>query len=156
MRSVLVINGPNLNLLGSRENSLYGSMTLDDINAELVEAGLEWGLSIHTFQSNHEGEIVESIQNASQAGYGAIIINPAAFTHTSIAIRDAMIAAGLPFFEVHISNIHAREDFRHKSLMSDIASGVVIGFGPGGYRLALMGARDVLASREDANMEEIN
>jgi 3-dehydroquinate dehydratase-2 len=111
---------------------------------------------VHTFQSNHEGEIVEAIQNASPAGYGAIVINPAAFTHTSVAVRDALIAAGLPFFEVHISNIHAREHFRHESLVSDIASGVVIGFGPGGYRLALMGARDELAARGKINGEEIN
>jgi 3-dehydroquinate dehydratase-2 len=156
MSSVLVINGPNLELLGNRESSLYGSMTLDDINAELVSCGLKWGLSVHTFQSNHEGENVGAIQNAPAAGYGAIIINPAAFTHTSISVRDALLAAGLPFFEVHISNIHAREHFRRESLISDIASGVVIGFGPAGYRLALMGARDQLAASVKTSGEEIN
>ncbi len=156
MTRILVIHGPNLNLLGSRENKLYGSMTLDEINSDLVRAGKEWGLSVDTFQSNHEGEIVEAIQNAPSGRYQAIIINPAAFTHTSVAVRDALLATELPFFEVHISNIHAREQFRRESLVSDIASGVVMGFGPVGYKLALMGARDELASRKTANAEETN
>ena len=156
MTRILVIHGPNLNLLGNRENRHYGSMTLDEINSDLVDVGLKWDLSVHTFQSNHEGDIVEAIQNASSGGYKAIIINPAAFTHTSVAVRDALVAVDLPFFEVHISNIHAREQFRRESLVSGIASGVVMGFGPVGYRLALMGARDELASRNTANGEETN
>ena len=156
MNSILVINGPNLNMLGRREEEHYGSLTLDEINSDLVSTGQEWGLSVHTFQSNHEGEIVEIIQNASQGGYKAIIINPAAFTHTSVAVRDALLVTDLPFFEVHISNIHAREQFRNESLVSDIASGVVMGFGPVGYKLAMMGARDLLASRQTANGEETN
>lgn len=156
MTRILVIHGPNLNLLGSRENRHYGSMTLNEINSDLVSVGLKWGLSVDTFQSNHEGEIVEAVQRASSGGYKAIIINPAAYTHTSVAVRDALAAVGLPFFEVHISNIHAREQFRRESLVSDIASGVVTGFGPVGYKLALMGARDELASRKTANGEETN
>lgn len=145
MSRVLAIHGPNLNLLGTRETDHYGAMTLADIDAGLIETGREWGLEVETFQSNHEGEIVERIQLAKAEGIGAIIINPAAFTHTSVAIRDALLAGGVPFFEVHISNIHAREEFRHRSLVSDVASGIVMGFGPTGYRLALMGARELLA-----------
>jgi 3-dehydroquinate dehydratase-2 len=156
MTRILVIHGPNLNLLGSREKKHYGGITLDEINGDLVSVGLKWDLSVDTFQSNHEGEIVEAIQNASSGKYEAIIINPAAFTHTSVAVRDALLAVDLPFFEVHISNIHAREQFRRESLVSDIASGVVMGFGPVGYKLALMGARDELASRKTANGEETN
>lgn len=145
MSRVLAIHGPNLNLLGTRETDHYGAMTLADIDAGLIETGREWGLEVETFQSNHEGEIVERIQLAKAEGIGAIIINPAAFTHTSVAIRDALLAGGVPFFEVHISNIHAREEFRHRSLVADVASGIVMGFGPTGYRLALMGARELLA-----------
>jgi 3-dehydroquinate dehydratase-2 len=147
---VLVIHGPNLNLLGSRETDHYGVMTLEEIDSGLVGAGREWGMEVHTFQSNHEGEIVDKVQQAPTSGFGAIIMNPAAFTHTSVAIRDAILAAGLPFFEVHISNIHAREEFRSRSLVSDIASGIVMGFGPTGYRLALKGAGELLAA-EPAN-----
>lgn len=156
MIPVLVVHGPNLNLLGSREKSQYGNMTLEQINSELVSSGREWNLAVDTFQSNHEGEIVEVIQNAPTGGYKAIIINPAAFTHTSVAVRDALLAVDIPFFEVHISNIHAREQFRRESLVSDIASGVVMGFGPAGYRLALMGARDKLAARGKTSGEESN
>ena len=156
MIPILVIHGPNLNLLGSRENRHYGKMTLDDINSDLVSAGRERDLLVDTFQSNHEGEIVEVIQKARSGKYRAIIINPAAFTHTSVAVRDALLAVDLPFFEVHISNIHAREKFRHKSLVSDIASGVIMGFGPAGYRLALMGAADLLTSQNTTDGEETN
>ena len=149
MSKVLVIHGPNLNLLGSRETGHYGVMTLEEIDSGLVDTGREWGVEVHTFQSNHEGEIVDQVQQARASGFGAIIMNPAAFTHTSVAIRDALLAAGLPFFEVHISNIHAREEFRSRSLVSDIASGIVMGFGPTGYRLALMGARELLAAEPE-------
>jgi 3-dehydroquinate dehydratase-2 len=146
---VLVIHGPNLNLLGSRETGHYGVMTLEEIDSGLLDAGREWGMEVETFQSNHEGEIVDQVQQARASGFEAIIMNPAAFTHTSVAIRDVLLAAGLPFFEVHISNIHAREEFRSRSLVSDIAAGIVMGFGPTGYRLALMGARELLADESE-------
>ncbi len=154
MSRVLVIHGPNLNLLGSRETDHYGAMTLEEIDTGLIDAGREWGIQVETFQSNHEGGIVERIQEAHASGFHALVINPAAFTHTSVAIRDALIAVDLPFFEIHISNIHAREEFRSRSLVSDIASGIVMGFGPMGYRLALMGARDLLAAGSEGQEEE--
>jgi 3-dehydroquinate dehydratase-2 len=144
VKKILVIHGPNLNLLGSREPDLYGSCTLRDIDEGLVRKGKELGAKVSTFQSNYEGEIVDRVQAASSEGFGAIVINPAAFTHTSVAIRDALAACGLPFVEIHISNIHSREEFRRKSLVSDIASGIVAGFGPEGYRLALTGACGLL------------
>ena len=154
MKKILVINGPNLNLLGSREPGLYGSATLQDIDEDLLRTGRELGVDVSTFQSNHEGEIVDRIQTAPAEGYGVIVINPAAFTHTSVAIRDALAACGLPFVEIHISNIHAREPFRQKSLVSDIASGIVAGFGPAGYRLALTGACDLLETVMRSSGEE--
>lgn len=138
MKRVLVIHGPNLNLLGTREPHLYGNETLQDINDDLGRAGREMGIDVDTFQSNHEGDIVEKIHQASGEKYGFIIINPAALTHTSVAVRDALAGCGVPFVEVHISNIHSREKFRRKSLVSDLASGIVTGFGSYGYRLALM------------------
>jgi 3-dehydroquinate dehydratase-2 len=130
-------------------------MTLEEIDSGLVDTGLEWGIQVETFQSNHEGEIVERIQGAPASGIHALVINPAAFTHTSVAIRDALLAASLPFFEIHISNIHAREEFRSRSLVSDIASGIVMGFGPMGYRLALLGARDHLAAGSEGQEEKL-
>ncbi len=141
---ILVIHGPNLNLLGMREPGHYGTTTLVEINRSLIELGDRLGVEILTFQSNHEGEIVERIQRAGTPGsdearIDGIIINPAAFTHTSIAIRDALLAVRLPFVEVHLSNIHGREDFRRRSLMADRACGVVAGFGAESYRLALRG-----------------
>jgi 3-dehydroquinate dehydratase-2 len=149
VKKVLVIHGPNLNLLGAREKGHYGVMTLEEIDSGLVDAGRDSGVGVETYQSNHEGEIVDRVQQARQDGFGAIVLNPAAFTHTSVAIRDALLAAGLPFVEVHISNIHAREEFRSRSLVSDIASGIVMGFGPGGYSLALMGAIELLKKGAD-------
>lgn len=137
---IMVIQGPNLNLLGSREQEFYGTGTLEEIHSGLEALGLELGLEVAAFQSNHEGEIIEAIQTASGEGVSALIINPAAYTHTSVAIRDALLAVGLPYFEVHISNIHSREDFRHRSMISDGAAGIVIGFGAAGYALALRGA----------------
>jgi len=154
VKKILVINGPNLNLLGSREPGLYGSATLQEIDEDLLRTGRELGVDVSTFQSNHEGEIVDRIQTAPAEGYGVIVINPAAFTHTSVAIRDALAACGLPFVEIHISNIHAREPFRQKSLVSDIASGIVAGFGPAGYRLALTGACDLLETIMRSSGEE--
>lgn len=134
--SVLVIHGPNLNMLGKREPDVYGVKTLDDINASICRKAHALGLSADTFQSNHEGEIVEKIQSAVSS-YQGVIINPAAFTHTSVAIHDALRLLRVPVVEVHLSNIYKREPFRHKSLVSPVATGQISGFGPMGYLLAL-------------------
>ncbi|MEY8703140.1 type II 3-dehydroquinate dehydratase [Francisella philomiragia] len=134
---VLVINGPNLNLLGKRQPHIYGNKTIDDINNELHRTAKNNNVTIDFFQSNHEGEIVDKIQ---QSAAKIIIINPAAYTHTSIAIRDAFLAINKPFIEIHLSNIYNREEFRTKSLLSDIAYGCIFGFGPNGYTLALIEA----------------
>lgn len=132
---ILVIHGPNLNLLGSREPGVYGTTTLKDINAQLKSAASEMGVDVDFFQSNHEGELIEYIQkNPSVSG---ILINPAAYTHTSVGLRDALLAVKKPFVEVHLSNVHKREDFRQHSYFSDIALGVVTGFGPLSYSLGL-------------------
>jgi 3-dehydroquinate dehydratase-2 len=138
MAKILVIHGPNLNLLGKREPLLYGKTSLKAINQKLTE--LAKGHEISVFQSNAEYEIVEKIQTARDHDIDVILINPAAFTHTSIAIRDAFLAVKLPFYEVHLSNIHSRETFRHLSYLSDIAIGVVSGLGPHGYYGALAAA----------------
>ncbi len=135
---LLVLHGPNLNLLGRREPGLYGNASLAEIDAALVRHAGRIGVEIETFQSNHEGELVDRIQAAAGRCSG-IVINAAAFTHTSVAIRDALLAVAIPFVEVHLSNIHARESFRHRSLLADRAVGVICGFGPVGYRLALEG-----------------
>lgn len=132
---VLVIHGPNLNLLGSREPGVYGTTTLKDVNAQLKTAASEMGIDIDFFQSNHEGELIEHIQKNSNVN--GILINPAAYTHTSVGIRDALLAVKKPFVEVHLSNVHKREDFRQHSYFSDIALGVVSGFGPLSYQLGL-------------------
>ena len=133
---VLVINGPNLNLLGVREPDVYGSITLEEINQGLFEKAKSYDIDIEAFQSNAEHEIVTKLQDSiNQVDY--IIINPGALTHTSIAIRDCLLGIGVPFYEVHISNIFAREEFRHKSFFSDIANGVICGLGTQGYDLAL-------------------
>jgi len=134
---IWVIHGPNLNLLGSREPSIYGAATLADIDRQLVTLGEAEGVRVETFQSNHEGSLVDHIQQAPAAGVGFIVINPAAYTHTSVAIRDALAAVAVPFIEVHLSNVHKREPFRHRSFLSDLAVGVIAGLGAGGYRLAL-------------------
>lgn len=138
--TILVLNGPNLNLLGTREPEHYGRMTLADIDARLAALGRELGVAVETFQSNAEHELVGRVQGAPAAGVKFIIINPAAFTHTSVALRDALAAVHIPFIEVHLSNVHAREPFRHKSYLSDIAVGVIAGLGPLGYELALRAA----------------
>ncbi|MDD5668874.1 MAG: type II 3-dehydroquinate dehydratase [Candidatus Omnitrophica bacterium] len=144
MKRILVIHGPNLNLLGTREPGIYGTVTLSKINSALKK--LSKTLRCHTsfLQTNHEGEIVDAI-GKSKGKYDGIIINPAAFTHTSVAIRDAILAAGLPAIEVHLSNIHSREEFRHKSLISAAAQGVIMGFGPKSYELGLMALLDIIA-----------
>jgi 3-dehydroquinate dehydratase-2 len=138
--NILVLNGPNLNLLGSREPEHYGRDTLADIDARLVALGKELGVAVETFQSNAEHELVGRVQQASTAGVQFILINPAAFTHTSVALRDALAAVRIPFIEVHLSNVHAREPFRHKSYLTEIAVGVIAGLGPIGYELALRAA----------------
>lgn len=135
--SILVLHGPNLNLLGTREPAVYGSTTLEKINADLVEMGAKAGARVLTFQSNHEGALVDRVQAARDDGTSFIILNPAAFTHTSVALRDALAAVALPFVEVHLSNVHRREPFRHHSYFSDLAVGVIAGLGADGYRLAL-------------------
>ena len=135
---ILVINGPNLNLLGMRENSIYGNESLDDIISSLENICAKKNASLLTFQSNAEHEIVEKIHSCQNKKVDWMIINPGAFTHTSIAIRDALIGVEVPFYEVHISNIFAREEFRHKSYFSDIAQGVICGFGTSGYESALL------------------
>lgn len=143
MNAVLVIHGPNLNLLGAREPEVYGSVTLADINASLAALAKELGLSIECFQSNHEGEMVEKI-GQSRARFQALIINPAAYTHTSVALRDAIAACGLPAVEVHLSNIYAREEFRHKSLSAPVCKGQISGFGKDSYLLALRAVAGLL------------
>ncbi|MGE5945457.1 MAG: type II 3-dehydroquinate dehydratase [Betaproteobacteria bacterium] len=134
---ILVIHGPNLNLLGTREPEIYGSTTLSDINLSLARLAEAAGVALEAFQSNHEGALIERIHAAREQGVGAIIINPAAYTHTSVALRDALAAVAIPFVEVHLSNVHAREVFRHHSYFSDLAIGVICGLGHDGYRLAL-------------------
>jgi 3-dehydroquinate dehydratase-2 len=141
---IWVIHGPNLNLLGTREPAVYGSTTLADIDRELAEAGLRAGATVESFQSNHEGALVDRIQQARAAGVGFILINPAAYTHTSVAIRDALAAVAIPFIEIHLSNVHRREAFRHHSYLSELAVGVIAGLGAAGYRYALLHAIDSL------------
>jgi len=136
---ILILHGPNLNLLGTREPETYGSQTLADINAELVTLGLSLNTEVSTYQSNHEGELIDRLHQAERDKLNGIIINPAAYTHTSVALRDALLAINLPFVEVHLSNVHQRESFRHQSFLSDIASGIITGFGNTSYMLALHG-----------------
>jgi 3-dehydroquinate dehydratase II len=136
-RRILVLHGPNLNLLGTREPDIYGQLTLADIDARLKVLAVAEGVTLECFQSNHEGDLVTRIQAARTEKISFIIINPAAYTHTSVAIRDALAAVGIPFVEVHLSNVHARESFRQHSYLSDIAVGVVCGLGAYGYEAAL-------------------
>lgn len=134
---ILVMHGPNLNLLGTREPEHYGRVTLSDINMALARMAEGANVDLETFQSNHEGALIERIHAAREQGVRAIIINPAAYTHTSVALRDALSAVAIPFVEVHLSNVHAREPFRHHSYFSDLAIGVICGLGHEGYLLAL-------------------
>jgi 3-dehydroquinate dehydratase-2 len=142
MKKILIINGPNLNLLGQREKNIYGNSSLEEINAKLRELALTLNLELEFFQSNIEGELINSIQK-SLGHCDYIIINAGAYTHTSIGIRDALAATGLPFIEVHLSNIDKREEFRKTSYLSDLAQGVIYGFGPLGYELALYGIKNL-------------
>ncbi len=142
-KKVLVIHGPNLNMLGKREPHIYGHQSLDAIDAQLQELGAKIGIDVETFQSNHEGEIVEKIQQAVDS-FDGMLINPAAFTHTSIAIRDALELLSFPVIEIHLSNISRREPFRHKSMIADVVAARVAGFGAYGYSLGLEGLADML------------
>jgi 3-dehydroquinate dehydratase-2 len=140
MATILVLHGPNLNLLGLREPGIYGATTLEDINRKLTQTALDAGHHLQTLQSNAEYELIDRIHDARKEGVDFIIINPAAFTHTSVALRDALLGVGIPFIEVHLSNVHAREAFRHHSYFSDVAQGVICGFGATSYDLALQAA----------------
>ena len=148
MASLLVLNGPNLNLLGSREPDHYGADSLEAINQRLEKYAKSVGAGLLLFQSNSEPELIDQIHAAPHEGIDFIIFNPAAFTHTSVALRDALLAVGIPFIEVHLSNVHARENFRKKSYFSDIAVGVISGLGPIGYELALQAALSYLEYRD--------
>jgi len=149
MAQLLVLHGPNLNLLGTREPEAYGHTALAEIDADLARRAEAEGHALQSYQSNAEHALVDRIQAAAHDGTDFILINPAAFTHTSVAIRDALAAVGIPFIEVHLTNPHAREPFRRTSYFSDIAVGVVAGFGPLGYGLALAAAARHLAGRHD-------
>ena len=136
-RAVLVIHGPNLNLLGTREPAIYGSETLAAVNERLTRLGAERGVPVACFQSNHEGELIERVHAAKTRGTSFIVINPGGFTHTSVALRDALAGVAIPFIEVHLSNVQAREAFRRHSYFSDLAVGTIAGLGSRGYELAL-------------------
>src|SRR5574343_931773 len=143
---ILVLHGPNLNLLGTREPQVYGATTLDQINTGLTERAKLQGASLSAFQSNHEGALIDRVHAARTDGTQFIIINPGAYTHTSVALRDALAGVAIPFIEVHLSNVHKREPFRHHSYFSDIAEGVIVGLGAAGYRLALDAALERLGA----------
>ncbi len=142
---ILVLNGPNLNLLGKREPEQYGHTTLSQIHERMIALSTELGDDLTFFQSNHEGELLDAVHDALDNKIDFIIINPAAFTHTSIALRDAFLAVEIPFIEVHLSNVYQREAFRHHSYLSDIACGVICGFGAHGYEMALIAAHHEFA-----------
>lgn len=137
---VLVLHGPNLNLLGTREPEIYGRTTLAEIHLRMEARARADGVQVESYQSNSEGELIDRVQSAVSEGVGFIIINPGGYTHTSVALRDALLGVGIPFIEVHLSNPHARESFRHKSFFSDVAVGVICGLGAQGYELALEAA----------------
>lgn len=151
MATLLVLHGPNLNLLGSREPRLYGKITLAAINTRLTALAKAAGHTLVTFQSNSESELIERIHAAGRESITFMLINPAAFTHTSVALRDAVTAVGIPFIEVHLSNVHAREPFRQRSFFSDIAVGVISGLGDFGYELALQAAVQRITQNSKAN-----
>ncbi len=142
MARLLVLHGPNLNLLGTREPEIYGTDTLADINARLEALANARGHELECLQSNAEHELVEAVQNAGVQGVAFIVVNPGAFTHSSIALRDALLGVDIPFIEVHLSNVHAREEFRQHSFLSDVAKGVITGLGAQGYEFALTAAMD--------------
>lgn len=144
---ILLLNGPNLNLLGTREPAHYGANSLAEIEAELVALARSRGAELASFQSNSEGALVDRIQAARDEGVEFILINAGAYTHTSVALRDALAAVEIPFIEVHLSNVYKREDFRHRSLLADLARGLIVGLGPQGYRLALEYALEAVTRR---------
>lgn len=144
-QKILVIHGPNLNMLGKREPEIYGRTSLKDIDTEMASLGRQWGLTVSSFQSNHEGALIDTIQD-NAGSIDGLIINPGAYTHTSIAIRDALLVLQVPIIEVHLSNIYQREPFRHKSMVSDIASGQITGLGVNGYYLALRALADIVGA----------
>jgi 3-dehydroquinate dehydratase-2 len=146
--SLLLLNGPNLNLLGTREPDVYGQQTLPQIEQALISQARAAGMQLSALQSNAEHELVNAVQAAKTDGVDFIVINPGAFTHTSIALRDAFLGVGIPFIEVHLSNVHQREEFRQVSFFSDIAEGVIVGLGAQGYELALNAAVSFLHNRE--------
>lgn len=148
MAKILVLNGPNLNLLGSREPEHYGSQSLNDIMQALTTEASDLGHHLEHYQSNAEHELVDRVQQAPHNEVSFIIINPAAFTHTSVALRDALLGVAIPFIEIHLSNVHAREEFRDHSYFSDIALGVITGLGARGYSLALQAADDCLRAQQ--------
>lgn len=150
---ILVLHGPNLGLLGTREPGIYGKITLNKINQILKKIGRKLGCSVYSAQSNHEGEIVDFIGNA-QSKYSGIIINPAAYTHTSIAIRDAIASISIPVIEVHLSNIHAREEFRHQSLVAGVVKGRISGFGENSYYLALHAMVELLKLKKKSTKKK--
>jgi 3-dehydroquinate dehydratase-2 len=145
---ILVLHGPNLNLLGQREPTLYGRSTLARIEGLLNAVAVELGVSLAHFQSNSEGALVDQVQEVARQGFSGVVVNAGAYTHTSVALRDAFLATELPFVEVHLSNVHAREAFRHKSFLADVAVGVITGLGPIGYELALRGLVEALRDRQ--------
>jgi 3-dehydroquinate dehydratase II len=146
MMKILVLHGPNLNLLGTREPEIYGSMMLADINTKLIELGKEFGAQLKCFQSNHEGALIDALQDARTWADGAVF-NPGGYTHSSIALRDAVVACGIPVVEVHISNVYAREEFRHPSMISAVCVGKIIGFGWRSYQLGLKALIDLIQDR---------
>ena len=148
MKKILIIHGPNLNLLGQRETSIYGSVTLDEIGRQLNKAAKEYDVELAFFQSNHEGDIVDIVGKAAKDGFLAIVMNPAAYTHTSVAIRDAVAAAVIPTVEVHLSNIYKREEFRHHSMIAGVAAGQVSGFGIQSYILGLLAAIELIQGKK--------
>jgi 3-dehydroquinate dehydratase-2 len=146
MPKILLLNGPNLNLLGTREPHLYGHDTLADVEGRAVALGTQRGVAVECLQSNHEGVLIDRIHAARLDGTGFIVINPGGLTHTSVALRDAFAGVAIPFIEVHVSNVHKREAFRHHSFLSEIAAGVIVGFGVAGYTMALNVAIDRLVT----------